>query len=198
MSLLSIPAQIIVEKAINKAIAKEAKKEQEKTVSTQTDTYYNGIYMFGMDTYVTMKLASRFMYAIAIFITLIGLIAGVFVTVLGILFGLFTYAMAELTTRSSGFILYTNNYIKIIKKDGAESTTLSISGLKSLEVKYPHYIFVGQEGTAKVVSGGGKGFADFVDHLNERRPELIETFYQNKNVSNAYYCDRNNMHTYNY
>ena len=115
-----------------------------------------------------------------------------------ILFALFTFAMTKLTTRSSGFILYTNNYIKIIKKDGAESTTLSISGLKSLVVKYPHYIFVVQEGTAKVVSGGGKGFADFVDHLNERRPELIETFYQNKNVSNAYYCDRNNMHTYNY
>ena len=198
MLLFSKPSQIIVQKAINKAIAKEAKKEQEKIEGSQTDTYHNGIYMFGMDTYATMKVNSIFMYAIAIIIILVGLVSNMFISFLGILFGLFTYVIVKLATRKSGFIVYTNDFIQIFKKGGAESTTLSISGLKNLEVKYPNYIFIGQEGTVKVLSGGGKGFADFVDHLNERRPDLVQPFFQNKNVSNAYYFDRNNAHTYKY
>lgn len=190
---MSFLTQLILQKAVDKAIAKAVGHAQAKAVASQTDTYYNGIYMFGMDTYATFKVASIFLYIIAIFITLSGFIVGIVASITGILFGLFTYAMLKIASRRFGFILYTDNYIKIIKQEGKDTTTLSISGLKSLEYKYPNYIFVGQEDTAQVVSGGGEGFADFIDHLNARRPELVQVFFQNQNVSNAYYCDRNNI-----
>ena len=195
---MSLLAQKIIQKVIDKAIAKEAGREKEKTLESQADTYYNGIYIFGMDTYATIKISSKFMYATAIFFTLFGLIAEIFVAVLGILLGLFTYIIVKVATRGFGFVLYTNEYIKVFKKDGTECTTLSIAGLKNLEYKYPNYTFAGLEATAKVVAGGGEGFANFIDHLNERRPELVQTFFQNQNVSNAYYNDQNNVHTYNY
>ena len=190
---MSFLIQIILEKAVNKAIAKAVGREQAKAVASQADTYYNGIFMFGMNTYATLKIASIFMYIIAILITLFGFVVGIVVSIAGVIFGLFTYAMFKTASGRFGFILYTDNYIKIIKKEGKDTTTLSISGLKSLEYKYPNYIFVGREGTAQIISGGGNGFSDFINHLNERRPELVQVFFQNQNVSNAYYCDRNNV-----
>lgn len=196
MSLLSLSAEAIAQKAIDKIIAKETKKQQDKTVASQIDTYYNGIYTFGMDTYITAKVTSRIMYAIAIMLILFGLIGAFLIATLGILFGLFTHFFVKISSKRFGFILYTNDYLKIFTKGGKITNTMSISGLKSIKYKYPNYIFSDHNQSVKIISGGGKGFAAFIDHLNERRPELIETFFQNKNVSNAYHYDKNGMHKY--
>lgn len=196
MSLLSLSAEAIAQKAIDKIIAKETKKQQAKTEASQIDTYYNGIYTFGMDPFITIKVTSKIMYAMAIGIILAGFIGGFIITALGIIFGLFTHLMVKLCAKRFGFILYTNEYIKIFTKGGKDVATLSISGLNNIKYKYPNYIFSGNNQTVKIISGGGKGFAAFVDHLNERRPDLVETFFQSKNVSNAYHYDKNGNHKY--
>lgn len=59
MSLLFHPGQRIATKAIDKVIAKETKKLQTKTEDSQAEIYYDGIYTFGMDTYVTLKVTAR-------------------------------------------------------------------------------------------------------------------------------------------
>lgn len=39
------------------------------------------------------------------------------------------------------------------------------------------YTFLAKD-TAKVVDGS-KGFVDYINHLNERRPELVQAFFHN-------------------
>lgn len=144
-----------------------------------------------MDTYVTLKVTARMMYAIAIMIMLFCLVGGFIIFAIGLIFAGFTRLMVKSAEKKFGFILYTNEYITAYLKGGKDVVTMPIAGMKSMEYKYPKYTFTDGNQTVQIISGGGKGLAGFIEHMNERRPDLVDAFYQNKNVVNAYNFDRN-------
>lgn len=170
---------------------RKRKKLQTKTEDSQAEIYYDGIYTFGMDTYVTLKVTARMMYAIAIMIMLFCLVGGFIIFAIGLIFAGFTRLMVKSAEKKFGFILYTNEYITAYLKGGKDVVTMPIAGMKSMEYKYPKYTFTDGNQTVQIISGGGKGLAGFIEHMNERRPDLVDAFYQNKNVVNAYNFDRN-------
>lgn len=168
----------ISEKIIKKQIAKETQKGNMKMEQEYQDTYYMGRHIFGMELYATMKISSRLIYLIVAILLLASLIAekdAAIIAITALLLWAFTFFMTRYTKKTSGIILYTNDYIRICKSSG-ETHTFSIAGLKSIERKGRNFVYTGVEGTAKVL-GGGEGIAALFAHLEERRPELIKPLY---------------------
>jgi len=185
---------IMGRKSGRKAINKLVKKILDYNQQQGDNASYIGCCEFGMETYANIKPATVWMYLIAAFLILIGFIGGFIVTILGILFALFSHVMINGTKKKAGIILYNEDYIKILRNSGKEAYTLSLEGLTNMDSTYSKYIYSGQEGTVQVKSGGGKGFAAFLDYLHERHPEMTKKFIDNKLVYNCYMSDKNNMY----
>ena len=191
--MISIISQLVMKKVMEKIEQMALKKAIAKNQNVQEDMYYVGKHLFGLEQYVSLKVPIIGCYFLAAIIICIGFLVedeGIIYITTGILFALLMWFVLQISKNRTGIIFYTNNYLKIIRTKG-DPITLSISELKEIRTKGGKLEYIGQEGSIKIMMGG-YGFANFMDFLNEKRPELIQPLFRLQNIVFCYNMDRQN------
>lgn len=94
----------------------------------------------------------------------------------------FLIVMYIYTKNNAGVIMYSHDSITIYRGNG-ELHDFSIGGLRSIRVQGKYMIYEGYGETARVLCMGD-GVAAYFDHMNARRPDLMQPLLAYQNVVN--------------
>lgn len=107
---------------------------------------------------------------------------GILSAIVVVFLEVFLIVMYIYTKNNAGVIMYSHDSITIYKGNG-ELHDYSIGGLRSIKVQGKYMIYEGYGETARVLCMGD-GVAAYFDHMNARRPDLMQPLLAYQNVVN--------------
>lgn len=174
----------IATKMMDKAIEKQSKKRAAQMQGGLQGQNYMGYCSFGMELYGTGQVVFWCLTGLAVLFLIFGLAFGggdgVLMAIAAVFLELMAIFMLVYTKNNAGIIMYSHDSITIYKGNG-ELHDFSIGGLRSIRVQGKYMIYEGYGETARVVCMGD-GVAAYFDHMNARRPDLMQPLLAYQNI----------------
>ncbi|MBQ8041099.1 MAG: hypothetical protein IJ274_14745 [Lachnospiraceae bacterium] len=174
----------ITSKMIDKVIKKQGQKRSKEMQSEVQSQNYIGYYAFGMEMYGLAKVMFWIITGLVALFLIIGLAAGgddgIIAVFAGVLMEPMAIFMLTHTKKNSGIVMYSHDSITIYKGNG-KMYDFTISGLKRITVQGKYMVYEGFGDVAKVLCMGD-GVAAYFNHMNARRPDLMQPLLAYRNV----------------
>lgn len=171
-------------KMVDKIIEKQGQKRGRKIRAESLDENYIGYYAFGMEIYGLSKVMIWFCTFLMVLFMIFALSAGggdgIIVAIAGVFLEISAIFMLVYAKKNSGIIMYSNDGITICKGNG-EMVDFSISGLKSITVQGRYMVYEGYGEMVRVLCMGD-GVVAYFNHMNARRPDLMQPLLAYRNV----------------
>ena len=181
---MSVLTTKITNKMMDKVIEKQGQKRSKEMQSEVQSQNYVGCYSFGMEMYGLAKVMFWISTGLVALFLLIGLAVGggdgIILAVAGVFMELMALFMLTHTKKNSGIIMYSHDSITIYKGNG-KMYDFTISGLRSIRVQGKYMVYEGFGDVAKVLCMG-EGVAAYFNHMNARRPDLMQPLLAYRNV----------------
>lgn len=176
----------LASKMMDIVVEKKTQKRAAQMWNEMQGQNYMGYYCFGMETYGAGLLSLWCMTVLAVIFLIFGLAFGggdgVLMVIVSVFLELMAIFMLVYTKNNAGVIMYSHDSITIYKGNG-ELHDFSIGGLRSIKVQGKYMIYEGYGETARVLCMGD-GVAAYFDHMNARRPDLMQPLLAYQNVVN--------------
>lgn len=174
----------LTSKMMDIVIEKKTQKRAAQMWNEMQGQNYMGYYCFGMETYGAGLLSLWCMTVLAVIFLIFGIVLGgsdgILSAIVAVFLELMAIFMLVYTKNNAGVIMYSHDSITIYKGNG-ELHDYSIGGLRSIRVQGKYMIYEGYGETARVLCMGD-GVAAYFDHMNERRPDLMQPLLAYQNV----------------
>ena len=174
----------LTSKMMDIVIEKKTQKRAAQMWNEMQGQNYMGYYCFGMETYGAGLLSLWCMTVLAVIFLIFGIVLGgsdgILSAIAAVFLELMAIFMLVYTKNNAGVIMYSHDCITIYKGNG-ELHDYSIGGLRSIRVQGKYMIYEGYGETARVLCMGD-GVAAYFDHMNARRPDLMQPLLAYQNV----------------
>lgn len=183
----------VIEPLLDKGVERLADKIKSEIKSEYIKPYnVLGRYAFGYKFYATMRVYLRLFIGILIFLSLLGLFAGdFFVIIFTILVCVLVHFILKALYKKIGLLIWTEDYIYIEDKK-SNIQFFEIDMLTRIYKKGRYICFVknDEEYKTDIISGG---IIDFLNFMNERKPEIISEIVQDERVMRDLYYFNNTL-----